>query len=118
MGVSQPRPGSQTGLSPDGSLLKPVKELKDKFALLPAFLKERGLAKQHVESFDFFINQGIKAIIRTKDNNRVAFEADSNFYLRRAWRSCIDASAALCVSSCQPVAAVGVLQQQETCLDV
>ena len=43
--------------APDGGLLKPVKELKDKYELLPAFLKVRGLAKQHVESFNYFINQ-------------------------------------------------------------
>lgn len=70
--------------SPDGSLLKPVKELKDKYELLPAFLKVRGLAKQHVESFNYFINQDIKKIVKAKDNNKVSCEADSNFYLRCA----------------------------------
>ncbi len=36
----------------DPELLRPVKDLKEKWKLLPCFLQSRGLVKQHIESFD------------------------------------------------------------------
>lgn len=51
---------------------------QDKIKLLPAFLKLKGLVKQHIDSFNFFINHEIKAIM--KANARVTCEADPNWY--------------------------------------
>jgi DNA-directed RNA polymerase III subunit RPC2 len=36
---------------------------QDKWELLPAFLKVKGLVKQHLDSFNFFVNVDIKAIL-------------------------------------------------------
>ncbi|PIK44762.1 putative DNA-directed RNA polymerase III subunit RPC2-like, partial [Apostichopus japonicus] len=52
----------------------------DKWKLLPAFLKVRGLVRQHIDSFNYFINVEIKKIM--KANERVTSDADPNFYLK------------------------------------
>lgn len=33
---------------------------QEKWKLLPAFLKVKGLVKQHTDSFNYFVNVGIK----------------------------------------------------------
>ncbi|PIA61730.1 hypothetical protein AQUCO_00200015v1 [Aquilegia coerulea] len=45
-------------------LAAPVKKAVEKYQLVPEFLKVRGLVKQHLDSFDYFVNIGIKKIIR------------------------------------------------------
>lgn len=68
-------------LSGDPSLLTaPIKTVQDKFKLLPAFLKIRGLVKQHIDSFNYLINHDIKKIV--KANERVTCDTDPNFYLK------------------------------------
>ncbi|XP_039135098.1 DNA-directed RNA polymerase III subunit 2 [Dioscorea cayenensis subsp. rotundata] len=62
------------------SLAAPVSSPVDKFPLLPAFLKVRGLVKQHIDSFDYFINHGIKKIM--KANDRIVCRHDPAMYLR------------------------------------
>ena len=59
---------------------RPVKALRDKWKLIPAYLKVRGLVKQHIDSFNFFINVELKKIV--KANERVVSEEDPNWYLR------------------------------------
>uniref|UniRef100_A0A0D9V0X3 DNA-directed RNA polymerase subunit beta n=1 Tax=Leersia perrieri TaxID=77586 RepID=A0A0D9V0X3_9ORYZ len=44
------------------SLAAPVANPVDKFALLPAFLKVRGLVKEHIDSFNYFITKGIRIV--------------------------------------------------------
>ena len=68
-------------LTDKDKLLQPVKDVKDKYELLPAFLKTRGLVKQHIDSFNWFINHEIKKIVRAKANQRVSCDSDPNFYL-------------------------------------
>ena len=60
----------------------PVKTLEDKFELLPAFLKVRGLVRQHIDSFNYLINEEIKKIIHAKANERVTCDSDPTFYLK------------------------------------
>ena len=61
-------------------LAKPVNTVEDKWKLLPAFLKVKGLVKQHIDSFNYFINVEIKKIM--KANELVLSDADPNFYLK------------------------------------
>lgn len=42
----------------------------------------RGLVRQHIESFDAFVNRDIKKIVRARGNERVTCDADPNWYLR------------------------------------
>ncbi|XP_061953500.1 DNA-directed RNA polymerase III subunit 2 [Populus nigra] len=58
----------------------PVKSAVNKFQLLPEFLKVRGLVKQHLDSFNYFINIGIKKIVRA--NDRIVSTVDPSLYLR------------------------------------
>lgn len=63
-------------------LTSPIKTVEDKYELLPAFLKVRGLVKQHIDSFNYFIDHEIKKIVRAKGNEKLTVEADPNFYLK------------------------------------
>ncbi|CAH1109199.1 unnamed protein product [Psylliodes chrysocephalus] len=59
---------------------KPVKEIEEKWKLVPAFLKIRGLVKQHIDSFNYFIAVEIKKIVEA--NNKVICDADPLFYIK------------------------------------
>ncbi|KVH97879.1 DNA-directed RNA polymerase, subunit 2 [Cynara cardunculus var. scolymus] len=61
-------------------LAAPVKSAVDKFQLLPEFLKVRGLVKQHLESFNYFVKTEIKKIVRA--NDLVTSRYDPSVYLR------------------------------------
>ncbi|KJE97756.1 polymerase III polypeptide B [Capsaspora owczarzaki ATCC 30864] len=61
-------------------LTRPVSELKDKWQLVPAFLKVKGLVKQHIDSFNYFLNVEIRKIVQA--NDRITSDADPTFYLR------------------------------------
>lgn len=52
-------------------LCSPVKELKDKWKLLPYFLKMRGLMRQHIDSFNYFVEKDIKNIVNAVSNREV-----------------------------------------------
>ncbi|KAF0305075.1 DNA-directed RNA polymerase III subunit RPC2 [Amphibalanus amphitrite] len=61
-------------------LAEPIKAVEDKWKLLPAFLQTKGLVKQHIDSFNYFINTDIKNIV--KANDRVVSDADPSFYVK------------------------------------
>jgi len=52
---------------------------QDKWNLLPAFLKVKGLVKQHIDSFNYFVETEIKDII--KANKFVRSDVDKHFWL-------------------------------------
>eukprot|EP00181_Compsopogon_caeruleus_P003853 CAMPEP_0184677528 /NCGR_PEP_ID=MMETSP0312-20130426/104_1 /TAXON_ID=31354 /ORGANISM="Compsopogon coeruleus, Strain SAG 36.94" /LENGTH=1159 /DNA_ID=CAMNT_0027125439 /DNA_START=2248 /DNA_END=5727 /DNA_ORIENTATION=+ len=53
---------------------------EDKWKLLPTFLQVRGLVRQHIDSFDFFVQEDIRHIVQA--NEKVLSDADPAFYLR------------------------------------
>lgn len=59
---------------------KCIPEIKEKWKLVPSFLKVKGLVKQHIDSFNYFINIEIKKIVEA--NNRVVCDADPLFYIK------------------------------------
>nr|GMD24331.1 DNA-directed RNA polymerase III subunit 2 [Ipomoea batatas] len=61
-------------------LSSPVKNLVDKFQLLPEFLKVRGLVKQHLDSYNYLIRTDIKKIVRA--NNEIRSAIDPSIFLR------------------------------------
>ncbi|KAF9006949.1 hypothetical protein BDQ17DRAFT_1389117 [Cyathus striatus] len=61
-------------------LTDPVKSIEDKWLLLPAFLKVKGLVKQHIDSFNYFVDIDIKNIVRA--NNKVTSDVDPRFWLK------------------------------------
>ena len=54
--------------------------LDEKWRLLPKFLEVRGLVRQHTDSFNHFIDEGIKKILEA--NREVRCEADPSWFLR------------------------------------
>ena len=56
------------------------KEIKEKWKLLPAFLEVKGLVKQHIDSFNHFVEHEIKDIV--KANEKVTCFADPMFYIK------------------------------------
>ncbi|ELR20086.1 DNAdirected RNA polymerase, beta subunit [Acanthamoeba castellanii str. Neff] len=61
-------------------LTQPVGTVEDKWKLLPAFLKVRGLVKQHIDSYDYFINVEIKKVLEA--NALVQCDEDTTWFLR------------------------------------
>lgn len=61
-------------------LTDPINTVKDKWELLPAFLKVKGLVKQHLDSFNYFIETDLKKII--KANEYVFSDVKRDFYIR------------------------------------
>uniref|UniRef100_A0AAF5PRE3 DNA-directed RNA polymerase subunit beta n=4 Tax=Wuchereria bancrofti TaxID=6293 RepID=A0AAF5PRE3_WUCBA len=57
-----------------------VQTIKDKWTLVPAFLQVRGLVKQHIASYDYFVSTEIKKILRA--NDRITSDANPSFYLK------------------------------------
>ena len=58
----------------------PIDTARDKWNLLPAFLKVKGLVKQHIDSFNFFVEVELKKII--KANQKVLSDVDPSFYIK------------------------------------
>jgi len=71
----------ETNLSYE-ELVKPVKDVEEKWKLLPHFLKLRGLMRQHIDSFNHFVNVDMKQIIHAKSNKEIRSEADPKFFLQ------------------------------------
>lgn len=61
-------------------LTDPVKSVEDKWLLLPAFLKVKGLVKQHIDSFNYFVDVDIKNIV--KANSKITSDVDPRFWLK------------------------------------
>lgn len=61
-------------------LAAPIKSAVDKYQLVPEFLKVRGLVKQHLDSFNYFVKTDIKKIVRANDT--VSSRFDPSIYLR------------------------------------
>lgn len=57
-----------------------INTVDDKWNLLPAFLKVKGLVKQHLDSFNFFVDVDLKKIV--KANELVLSDVDPEFYLK------------------------------------
>ncbi|KAJ2557314.1 DNA-directed RNA polymerase III complex subunit Rpc2 [Coemansia sp. RSA 1933] len=61
-------------------LSDPIPTAADKWQLLPAFLRVKGLVKQHIDSFNYFIEVDLKKIV--KANELVTSDVDPSFYLK------------------------------------
>jgi DNA-directed RNA polymerase III subunit RPC2 len=61
------------------ALHDPIKTAEDKWNLLPAFLKVKGLVKQHIDSYNHFVDVDLRQII--KSNRFVRSDFDPKFLL-------------------------------------
>lgn len=64
----------------DKSLTDPIDTARDKWNLLPAFLKVKGLVKQHIESFNHFVEVELKKIIDAEPI--ITSDIDPDFYIK------------------------------------
>ena len=62
------------------SLTDPINTARDKWNLLPAFLKVKGLVKQHIDSYNYFIEVQLKKIIQS--SSTIYSDTDPNFFLK------------------------------------
>ncbi|SOV79153.1 DNA-directed RNA polymerase III subunit, putative, partial [Plasmodium sp. gorilla clade G3] len=60
---------------------KCVNTLNEKWKLLPAYLKVKGLVKQHIESYNYFIKREIKTIMNATTNKIIKSDIDEHFYV-------------------------------------
>ncbi|KAL2141446.1 hypothetical protein VTI28DRAFT_2405 [Corynascus sepedonium] len=60
-------------------LTDPISTKEDKYQLLPAFLKVKGLVKQHIDSYNFFVEHEIKDIV--KANRSIRSDQEKDFWL-------------------------------------
>ena len=58
----------------------PIDTARDKWNLLPAFLKVKGLVKQHIESFNHFVEVELKKIIDAEP--LITSDIDPDFYIK------------------------------------
>lgn len=58
----------------------PINTAEDKWNLLPAFLKVKGLVKQHIDSFNYFVEAELKSIVRA--NQWVRSDVDESFWFK------------------------------------
>ncbi|KAK5058604.1 DNA-directed RNA polymerase III core subunit ret1 [Exophiala bonariae] len=64
----------------DKSLTDPIDTARDKWNLVPAFLKVKGLVKQHIESFNHFVEIELKKIIDAEPV--ITSDIDPDFYIK------------------------------------
>ncbi|KAG9305005.1 hypothetical protein G9A89_007408 [Geosiphon pyriformis] len=62
------------------SICDPIPTVEDKWELLPAFLKVKGLVKQHIDSFNYFVDIDLKKIVQA--NDIVRSDVDPRFWLK------------------------------------
>ncbi|KAH8918260.1 DNA-directed RNA polymerase [Atractiella rhizophila] len=55
----------------------PVKEVADKWTLLPSFLSTKGLVKQHLDSFNYLLDTELPLILRA--NSTITSDVDPSF---------------------------------------
>ena len=70
------------GIQTKAKLYDPISRIEEKWKLVPAFLKMRGLVKQHIDSFNYFANVEIKNIVRAERNYMIKSDIDNTYYLK------------------------------------
>ncbi|PWY94904.1 DNA-directed RNA polymerase III subunit RET1 [Aspergillus sclerotioniger CBS 115572] len=62
------------------SLTDPINTAKDKWNLLPAFLKVKGLVKQHIDSYNYLVEVQLKKIVES--SSTIRSDVDHTFYIK------------------------------------
>lgn len=62
------------------SLTDPINTARDKWNLLPAFLKVKGLVKQHIDSYNYLVEVQLKKIVES--SSTIRSDVDHNFYIK------------------------------------
>lgn len=65
---------------PNPTMDAPIDSLTDRWRLLPAYLKVRGIVKQHIDSYNYFVDVELKKLLLA--NQYIRCDEDPNFYVR------------------------------------
>lgn len=60
-------------------LLRPIKTAEDKWRLLPVFLNHKGVARQHIDSFNYLLTTEIQSIVRA--NRKIISDNDDRWWM-------------------------------------
>lgn len=69
-------------------LTDPIDTARDKWNLLPAFLRVKGLVKQHIDSFNYFTEVSLKKIVKT--NNLITSDIQPQGSGKAKWIEFVD----------------------------
>ncbi|GBG27516.1 DNA-directed RNA polymerase subunit beta [Hondaea fermentalgiana] len=78
--IPQQKPSS--GLTPRERAAVDEAPARNKWKLLPEFLKVRGLVKQHIDSYNHFVEVEMKKIVASKMNREIRSDNNHHFFLR------------------------------------
>ncbi|KAK1933437.1 putative DNA-DIRECTED RNA polymerase BETA SUBUNIT [Babesia divergens] len=59
----------------------PVSDIKDKWRILPCYMGMRGIARQHINSYNNFVQREIKEIVNAPSNKMLKSDACKKFYI-------------------------------------
>eukprot|EP00928_Gymnodinium_smaydae_P061236 TRINITY_DN45368_c0_g1_i1.p1 TRINITY_DN45368_c0_g1~~TRINITY_DN45368_c0_g1_i1.p1 ORF type:complete len:1198 (-),score=214.06 TRINITY_DN45368_c0_g1_i1:248-3841(-) len=62
--------------------LDSVPSMSDKWRLVDLFLEYKGLVTQHIDSYNYFVNVGLKQIVAAESNVEIRSESDPRWFLR------------------------------------
>ncbi|KAI3381933.1 hypothetical protein SNEBB_006954 [Seison nebaliae] len=62
------------------NLHSPIKDLNEKWKLVPLFIEAKGVVRQHLDSYNYFVEHGMKQIMKT--NNLVTCTNDTDWYVK------------------------------------
>lgn len=65
---------------PGEQLNAPINDLSDKWKLIPLYIQSKGLVRQHIDSYNYFIEHDMRNILQA--NNRVTTDTNDQFYLQ------------------------------------
>ena len=57
-------PNHNHNIDKHSQILAPINSIPDKWKLVSTYVKTRGLVKQHIESFNYFVDKGLKKILK------------------------------------------------------
>ena len=75
-------PDSEMVRAKEEELAAPVATVEEKWKLLPEFLRMRGLMRQHIDSFNHFMNIEMNNIVTAESNQIIRSEADPTYYIK------------------------------------
>lgn len=70
----------------DKHLTDPINTERDKWNLLPAFLKVKGLVKQHIDSYNYFVEVQLRKIVQS--SAEIRSDIDPKFYIKYVEGAC------------------------------
>jgi len=69
-------------IGPSGADYEQIPSMGDKWRLVDLFLEYKGLVTQHIDSYNYFVTEGLKEIMSAATNVLIRSESDPKWFLR------------------------------------